>query len=60
MVVMENALLLVSYVADGSQFALVAAPTCDVDLVAYEMGLLARRCGEVLTPAQRANPVEVS
>ncbi|KAA0234565.1 MAG: roadblock/LC7 domain-containing protein [Actinobacteria bacterium] len=58
MVVMENALLLVSTVADGSQLAVVAAPTCDVDLVAYEMGLLSRRCGEVLTPEQRANPVE--
>lgn len=58
MVVMENALLLVGSIADGSQLAVVAAPTCDVDLVAYEMRLLARRCGEVLTPAPRTHPVE--
>jgi hypothetical protein len=35
-------------------FAVLAAPDCDLGLVAYEMTLLVERVGRVLTPALRA------
>jgi predicted regulator of Ras-like GTPase activity (Roadblock/LC7/MglB family) len=34
----------------------LAAPDCDMGLVAYEMALLVERVGRVLTPALRAEP----
>lgn len=51
---MERGLLLVMAVSDGSCLSVLAAPNCDMGLVAYEMTLLVERAGRVLTPALRA------
>jgi uncharacterized protein len=54
LVEMEGGLMLVMAIADGSSLAVLAAPECDTDLVAYEMTLLVEAVGDVLTPAARA------
>jgi predicted regulator of Ras-like GTPase activity (Roadblock/LC7/MglB family) len=51
---MDQGLLLLSSVKDGSCLAVLAAPTCDVGQVAYEMTLLVEQVGELLTPELRA------
>jgi uncharacterized protein len=51
---MEKGFLLVMAVSDGSCLAVLAAPSCDIGLIGYEMTLLVARCGEVLTPELRA------
>jgi uncharacterized protein len=38
---------------DGASLLVLAAPTCDVGKVSYEMTELANRIGDVLTPAAR-------
>lgn len=38
-------------ISDGSSIAVLAGKTCDVGLVGYEMTMLAKRVGAVLTPA---------
>jgi predicted regulator of Ras-like GTPase activity (Roadblock/LC7/MglB family) len=53
LVEMEEGLLLVKAISDGSSLAILAAPQCDTDLVAYEMTLLVEAVGEVLTPRAR-------
>ena len=53
LVEMEAGLLLVKAISDGSSLAILAAPECDTDLVAYEMALLVEAMGEVLTPRAR-------
>lgn len=40
---------------DGASLLVLAAPTCDVGKVSYEMTELANRIGDVLTPAARAS-----
>ena len=50
---MERGLLFVMAIRNGSVFAVLAAPECDLGLVAYEMTLLVERGGRVLTPALR-------
>lgn len=50
---MERGLLFVMAIRNGSVFAVLAAPDCDLGLVAYEMTLLVERVGRVLTPALR-------
>jgi hypothetical protein len=40
-------------ISGGSSLAVLAAPDCDMGLVAYEMALLAERAGRVLTPEVR-------
>jgi len=40
--------------SDGASLLVLAAPTCDVGQVSYEMTELANRIGEALTPAIRA------
>lgn len=50
---MENAFLFVTGISDGSCLAVVAAASCDVGLVGYEMAVLVERAGAVLTPALR-------
>jgi predicted regulator of Ras-like GTPase activity (Roadblock/LC7/MglB family) len=52
-VAMERGLLLVMAISDGSCLAVLAAPDCDMGLVAFEMSLLVERVGSVLTPASR-------
>jgi len=53
LVEMEGGLLLVKAISDGSSVAVLAAPDCDTDLVAYEMTRMVEAVGEVLTPAVR-------
>jgi len=50
----ERGFLFVMVVSDGSCLAVLAAPSCDVGLIGYEMALLVARTGEVLTPELRA------
>ena len=54
LVEMERGLMFVMAISDGSSLAVLAAPECDTDLVAYEMSLLVEAVGDVLTPAARA------
>ncbi|MDS1269584.1 roadblock/LC7 domain-containing protein [Lipingzhangella sp. LS1_29] len=51
---MEQGLLLLMSVSDGSVLAVLAAAECDLGLVAYEMTLLVDRAGRALTPAVRS------
>ena len=46
--------MFVMAISDGSSLAVLAAPDCDTDLVAYEMSLLAEAVGDVPTPTARA------
>jgi hypothetical protein len=48
---MEHGLMVVKAVSGGSSLAVLAAPECDRDLVAYEMTVLAEAVGGILTPA---------
>jgi predicted regulator of Ras-like GTPase activity (Roadblock/LC7/MglB family) len=49
----ERGLMVVKAVSGGASLAVLAAPGCDTDLVAYEMTLLAEAAGDILTPATR-------
>ena len=51
---MERGYLLVMAVSDGSCLAVLAAPSCDIGIICYEMALLVARTGAVLTPELRA------
>ena len=50
---MERGFLFLMSISDGSCLAVLAATSCDVGLVGYEMALLVERTGDVLTPAVR-------
>lgn len=50
---MELGIVLIMAISDGSSFAVLAAPNCDIGLVGYEMTLLVDRAGQVLTPELR-------
>ena len=51
---MDRGFLFVMSISDGSCLAVLAAPTCNVGVVAYEMTVLVARAGDVLTPTLRA------
>jgi hypothetical protein len=51
---MERGVMLLMAISDGSSFAVLAAPNCDIGQVAYEMTLLVERVGQMLTPELRA------
>ena len=51
---MDRGLLVAMSISDGSCLAVLAASSCDVGVVAYEMAVLVARVGEVLTPMLRA------
>ncbi|OLR94281.1 roadblock/LC7 domain-containing protein [Actinokineospora bangkokensis] len=51
---MERGIMLLMAISDGSCLAVLAAPTCDIGQVAYEMTLLVDRVGQILTPELRA------
>ncbi|TDP97099.1 roadblock/LC7 domain-containing protein [Labedaea rhizosphaerae] len=51
---MERGIMLLMSVGDGSCLAVLAAPTCDIGQVAYEMTMLVDRVGQILTPELRA------
>jgi uncharacterized protein len=53
LVEMEEGLLLVKAISDGSSLAILAATECDTNLVSYEMTLLVEAVGDVLTPRAR-------
>ena len=50
---MQAGVLVVMSISNGSSLAVLAAPDCDLGLVAYEMSLLVERVGRELTPASR-------
>ncbi|MGH3827034.1 MAG: roadblock/LC7 domain-containing protein [Pseudonocardiaceae bacterium] len=51
---MERGIVLTMAISDGSSLAVLAAPSCDIGLVGYEMTLLVDRAGKLLTPELRA------
>jgi predicted regulator of Ras-like GTPase activity (Roadblock/LC7/MglB family) len=51
---MDRGLLVVMTISDGSCLTVLAAASCHVGVVAYEMTVLVTRTGDVLTPALRA------
>jgi uncharacterized protein len=50
---MEEGLLIVMAVSDGSSLSVMTAADCDMGLVAYEMALLVEQVGSALTPTVR-------
>ncbi len=54
---MDNALLLVTGISDGSALGVVADASCDIGFVGYEMAVLVEKTGSVLTPELRAQLV---
>jgi hypothetical protein len=50
---MEQGLLLVMAISDGSSLAVLAGDDCDIELVAYQMSLLVVQVGDALTPEVR-------
>lgn len=54
---MDNALLLVTGIGDGSSLGVVADANCDIGFVGYEMAVLVEKAGRVLTPELRAQLV---
>ena len=51
---MDSGYLFLMSISDGSSMAVLAARSCDVGQVGYEMALLVDRVGEALTPAPRS------
>ena len=51
---MDRGLLIVMSISDGSCLSVLAASSCNVGGVAYEMTVLVARVGDVLTPSLRA------
>jgi predicted regulator of Ras-like GTPase activity (Roadblock/LC7/MglB family) len=51
---MYRGYLFLMSISDGSCLAVLAAPNCDIGLVAYEMTLLVERVGQQMTPELRA------
>jgi uncharacterized protein len=54
LVEMEDGLMLIKTVSDGSSLAVLAAPECDTRQVSFEMTRLVGAVAEALTPAARA------
>jgi uncharacterized protein len=50
LVSMQQGVLVITAISDGSSFAVLASAQADLDLVAYEMAILAEQAGSVLTP----------
>jgi hypothetical protein len=51
---MANGYLLVMRVGDGSQLATLAAPSCDIGQIGYEMAILVERVGNIVSSSRRA------
>jgi uncharacterized protein len=56
---MQVGVLVVMSVSNGASLAVLAAATCDLGLVAYEMSMLVERVGRMLTPGLRVNHAAV-
>ncbi len=50
---MENGYLLLMRVGDGSNLATLAAPSCDIGQIGYEMAILVERVGTVVQSSRR-------
>ncbi len=50
---MDSGYLFLMSISDGSCMAVLAARSCDVGQVGYEMALLVERVGQALVPARR-------
>lgn len=50
---MDRGTLLQMGISDGSCLTVLAAPQCDMGLIAYEMTMLVERVGQMLTPEIR-------
>ena len=55
---MDSGYLFLMSVSDGSSMAVLAARSCDVGQVGYEMALLVERVGAALVPAPREAVVQ--
>ena len=55
LVEMEEGLMFVKAISDGSSLAVLAAPECDTRQVSFEITRLVEAVGELLTPAVRAD-----
>jgi predicted regulator of Ras-like GTPase activity (Roadblock/LC7/MglB family) len=51
---MQRGTLLQMAISDGSCLTVLAAPQCDMGVVAYEMAMLVERVGQMLTPEVRS------
>ena len=51
---MENGYLLLMRVGDGSNLATLAARSCDIGQIGYEMAILVERVGNVIQSARRS------
>ena len=56
LVTMEQGVLVIVAIGNGSSLAALAMVDADLDLVAYEMTMLAEQAGGVLTPDPRPPP----
>ncbi|GAB3283392.1 roadblock/LC7 domain-containing protein [Parasphingorhabdus pacifica] len=56
---MEYGTLIQMGISDGSCLTVLAAPQCDMGLVAYEMAMLVERVGQMLTPELRSHLQDV-
>lgn len=52
---MENGYLLLMRVGDGSNLAVLAARSCDIGQIGYEMAILVERVGTVVQSRRRAH-----
>ena len=53
LVAMERGTLVIMAIDDGSTLAVLSTAAADLDLVAYEMTMLAEQAGSILTPLAR-------
>jgi uncharacterized protein len=53
---MQNGYLLLMRVGDGSHLATLAALSCDIGQIGYEMAILVERVGGVVQSAPRSSP----
>lgn len=51
---MQAGTLIQMGISDGSCLTVLAAPHCDMGLIAYEMAMLVERVGQILTPERRS------
>jgi predicted regulator of Ras-like GTPase activity (Roadblock/LC7/MglB family) len=51
---MQAGVVVLMAVSNGASLAVLAGSNCDLELIAYEMALLAERAGRMITPAVRA------
>jgi uncharacterized protein len=53
MVEMQGGVMVVTTIGNGASLAVLAAPSCDLGLIAYEMALLVEQVGKMITPPTR-------